>query len=385
MRQKIEAIETYSTVSAEGDSIGLLKIIKAIAYNFQSQKYLPHALHEAKKTFHLLYQPRHMTVPAYLEVFQNTVDVIGHIGGIIGIEPGMKKAYNIKLDRDEDTELTPEEELVVQDQYLATAFILSSDRTRYGKLIENLENDYLQSRDHYPTTLTAAYNLLTNWKQDPKNQIRGISGSNDGVSFANMDGDEDDPDQDVSLNTNGKAGKKKKEPRDKSTIKCRRCGQMGHWPSECDNPRLQPATENEESGGTESGAALVTAGSIMDDSNDEEGMDDIIVGFQFLNENSVTQGVQIPKTWILLDSQSTVDVFHNKKLLQNIRDSGRSMAIHCTAGVTTTRLVGDLPGYGKVWYHPNGIANILSLARVKAKGYTVTYDSAEGNHFIPRL
>ena len=61
------------------------------------------------------------------------------------------------------------------------------------------------------------------------------------------------------------------------------------------------------------------------------------------------------------------------------------MAIHCTAGVTTTRLVGDLPGYGKVWYHPNGIANILSLARVKAKGYTVTYDSAEGNHFIPRL
>ena len=67
---------------------------------------------------------------------------------------------------------------------------------------------------------------------------------------------------------------------------------MGPWPSECDNPRLQPATENEESGGTESGAALVTAGSIMDDSNDEEGMDDIIVGFQFLNENSLTQGVR---------------------------------------------------------------------------------------------
>ena len=57
------------------------------------------------------------------------------------------------------------------------------------------------------------------------------------------------------------------------------------------------------------------------------------------------------------------------------------MDIHCTAGVTTTRLVGDLPGYGKVWYHPDGIANILSLVRVKAKGYTITYNSAEGNHF----
>jgi hypothetical protein len=34
-----------------------------------------------------------------------------------------------------------------------------------------------------------------------------------------------------------------------------------------------------------------------------------------------------------------------------------------------------------MWYHPDGIANILSLARDKAKGYAVTYDNAEGNHF----
>jgi hypothetical protein len=57
------------------------------------------------------------------------------------------------------------------------------------------------------------------------------------------------------------------------------------------------------------------------------------------------------------------------------------MDIHYTVGVTTTRLVGDLPGYGKVWYHPDGIENVLSLVRVKAKGYSITYDSAEGNHF----
>jgi hypothetical protein len=93
------------------------------------------------------------------------------------------------------------------------------------------------------------------------------------------------------------------------------------------------------------------------------------------------QGPSIPKTWILLDSQSTIDVFQNKSLLKNIRDRGGTMDINCTAGVTTPRMVGDLPGYGEVWYHPDGIANILSLARVKGKGYAVTYDSAEGNHF----
>ena len=84
----------------------------------------------------------------------------------------------------------------------------------------------------------------------------------------------------------------------------------------------------------------------------------------------------------LLDNQSTVDVFHNAGLLRNIREGDTHMDIHCNAGVTRTNMVGDLPGYGTVWYHPNGIANILSLSRVKEKGYRVTYDSTNGNELI---
>ena len=58
------------------------------------------------------------------------------------------------------------------------------------------------------------------------------------------------------------------------------------------------------------------------------------------------------------------------------------MDIHCNAGVTSTYLVGDLPGYGTVWYHPNGIANILSLAKMQEHGYHIKYDSKDGNAFI---
>jgi hypothetical protein len=56
------------------------------------------------------------------------------------------------------------------------------------------------------------------------------------------------------------------------------------------------------------------------------------------------------------------------------------MNIHCNAGVTSTSLVGDLPGYGEVWYHENGSANILSLACMKEK-HRVTYDNENGNSF----
>ena len=57
------------------------------------------------------------------------------------------------------------------------------------------------------------------------------------------------------------------------------------------------------------------------------------------------------------------------------------MYIHCNAGVTSTNLIGDLVGYGTVWYNSKGIANILSLAHVKEHGYCVTFDSSEGNSF----
>jgi hypothetical protein len=54
--------------------------------------------------------------------------------------------------------------------------------------------------------------------------------------------------------------------------------------------------------------------------------------------------------------------FCNDALLQNIRESPTSMKMHCNADSRTTKLVGDLPGYGTVWYDPKGIANILIKA-----------------------
>ncbi len=66
---------------------------------------------------------------------------------------------------------------------MAVAFLLGADCARYGRLIEILENDYLQGQNKYPRTVTTAYNLLSNWKQDPCNSMRVLGQVNDGVSF----------------------------------------------------------------------------------------------------------------------------------------------------------------------------------------------------------
>ena len=91
-------------------------------------------------------------------------------------------------------------------------------------------------------------------------------------------------------------------------------------------------------------------------------------------------GGRIPKDWVLLDSQSTTDAYSNPNLLQDIHEVRGSLTIHTQAGKAVTKLRGTVPGCGKAWFCPDGIANILSLARV-AKSRLVTFDSTNGNHF----
>eukprot|EP00957_Ditylum_brightwellii_P120402 9186420-Ditylum_brightwellii.AAC.1 len=76
---------------------------------------------------------------------------------------------------------------------------------------------------------------------------------------------------------------------------------MGHYSNEC----TKQAKE-----GDETGVSLLMACLNTDDDNDEE--------FAFPQAH-----VGIPKTWLLLDSKSMVDMFSNAKLLVNIRTTDK--------------------------------------------------------------
>ena len=87
---------------------------------------------------------------------------------------------------------------------------------------------------------------------------------------------------------------------------------------------------------------------------------------QALHTRFKATGRMINMQWVLLDSGATLHLFTNGKLLQNIRKApnGDSITVNTSGGPVTTCLQGDLPGIGSVWYQPDGIANVLSLALV---------------------
>ena len=98
----------------------------------------------------------------------------------------------------------------------------------------------------------------------------------------------------------------------------------------------------------------------------------------------IQSGGHTSTTWVLLNNQSTVEVFSNRRLLKNIRKSDRELAIFSTGGRKNKILQGDLPGYGIVWFRSGGITNILSLSKVAEK-YRVSYSSTGDNKFLVYL
>ena len=74
----------------------------------------------------------------------------------------------------------------------------------------------------------------------------------------------------------------------------------------------------------------------------------------------------INPTSILLDSCSTGNIISNKNLLHGFYKAPIPMPVKCNAGTVTLTHQAYFGNYPEpVWYHPNGIANIMSLNNVQ--------------------
>ena len=69
-------------------------------------------------------------------------------------------------------------------------------------------------------------------------------------------------------------------------------------------------------------------------------------------------------------------MFSNRTLLANIQDAYEPIDVYSSGGVTHCRKAGTLKNIGEVYLHENGLANILSYAKVKDK-HNITYSDVQ--------
>ena len=76
------------------------------------------------------------------------------------------------------------------------------------------------------------------------------------------------------------------------------------------------------------------------------------------------QSVNIKSKWILIYNQSTVQMFCNSHLLDNIRKTTHLVNVHSTGGTSQSDVEGIIPKFGNFYLHEAGIMDILAYALV---------------------
>jgi hypothetical protein len=189
MKNELEATSNYQSMNMKQDPIALIKAIKGITYSFRDQKYLPGSLWHAYKNLFNTVQHEDEDLNDFYKRFQNAVKVLENFGGNIKNMTNLYKieeTYN-KLDTDEKSEIIninmANEK--TKEMFLGYGILANCDKKKYGRLVEDLENEYTFGDNKYPKMQQKAYEYAMNYKKYKPKVNNNNSGNRvrDGLAF----------------------------------------------------------------------------------------------------------------------------------------------------------------------------------------------------------
>ena len=136
-------------------SIELLLALQVLMFNVQEQKYKVLSVHLAKQQFYVFKQEKNVMVEDYYEQFNNILKVIETCGANLGEDDGVMQKVLKSQGIDPNGAMAEQEEQAEElgkEWYFALAFLMGSDHTHFGHLLENLENEYTHGHNNYPKT-----------------------------------------------------------------------------------------------------------------------------------------------------------------------------------------------------------------------------------------
>ena len=103
----------------------------------------------------------------------------------------------------------------------------------------------------------------------------------------------------------------------------------------------------------------------------------LLMGINEINKKSLYNAHNLEvrlKNCITLNNGSTLSLFSNPDFVTNIRTTRTTLALAKNAGVKKSNQEAQVPGFGKVYYNKDAIANIFGFLDLKKK-HRITYNS----------
>jgi hypothetical protein len=412
LKDKMKQDIDWTTVSNSYDPLTLYRLIEKTILSQTEDQYPFATVYDQEMSFYSFRQDN-MSNPQWYERFNTKVDV----GDAIGVTRQHKSLLeHVAQEQSVGTNVVTfasltaiEQDLVRKDteeRYISYVFLRQSGG-QHAKLKVDLQNDFTTGDNHYPKTRQQTLHLLDKYSKTTVSKPT----SSEGASFAQGGG--------------GGGNDKKKESFDRAYWKgktCYKCNGKDHPASHCpksektDKPAK--ADKDDDAASTASSVnklkkeikkmskAFTTVNAKLEQLKESESdlsgseveEESSHFQFQFTQMNSEfeprisnlfkqTHGTKINldlKEIILLDSQSTMDLFCNPTLVEKPHKSGDTMRLKSNAGSMLVNKKATLPGYKKkVWFSTRAITNIIALSNI-IQQYRVTYDSDEMMFIVHR-
>jgi hypothetical protein len=157
LKEEVRAMEGYEDRAAAYDSIWFLQTLQKVTAGVTNTSNSYYSLFHSLKDLYMIRQKEHESVDDYFRRFESAIELVTLSKGQVFWSEG--------LEGEERKGNPTNSEEIVQQKFLAMAFVECADNNRFKGLWKELKNGLTLETDSYPKTLASAVHTLTHWKE----------------------------------------------------------------------------------------------------------------------------------------------------------------------------------------------------------------------------